>query len=365
MEIKEKLNEEKIQDTKKPFMTVNAQVEGAFMALISVIIGLVTLVPFLSILALAGPVPIMLLVLRRGVKVSFLATLVAGCIFSIVAGLQGGIFFVINFNLVGLVLGLGIKRKWSVVKIILSGSIVSFLYVIASLLVVTFIMGQNIDTMVTETFNQVLEMMKSMGWNQELLGQSMGFTKEEIIKNPDLIKIIMVKSVKATFMAANLLVSLFGILLQYMVAAGILKRLGYELQPVPAFSEWRLPWQYAWAFIMGFILMTVSVPKVPENSISRGALLINSLSNPWFIIGENIFIICQILYVMIGLSIIYFFLNKFKIPVLVRIFAIILLFGCGANIIMFIGLFDTWFNLRKLEPKTENDEKKEENNLNI
>jgi hypothetical protein len=348
---------------KKPFMTVNAQVEGAFMALISVIIGLVTLVPFLSILALAGPVPIMLLVLRRGVKVSFLATLVAGCIFSIVAGLQGGIFFVINFNLVGLVLGLGIKRKWSISKIILSGSLVSFLYIIASLIIVTAIMGQNIDTMVTETFNQVLAMMKSMGWNQDLLGQSMGFTKEEIIKNPDLIKIIMIKSVKATFMAANLLVSLFGILLQYMVAASILKRLGYELPSVPAFSSWRLSWRYAWVFILGFILMTVSVPQVPDTTVSRGTLLINSLSNPWFIIGENIFIICQILYVMIGLSIIYFFLSKFKVPLFVRIFAIMILFGCGANVIMFIGLFDTWFNIRKLEPKSEKEEEKKNEDL--
>ncbi|HPZ10288.1 MAG TPA: YybS family protein [Candidatus Eremiobacteraeota bacterium] len=324
------------KDNKEPYISVNAQAEGAFMALLSVILGLVVYVPFLCILSIAGPVPTLLLVIRRGIKASFLATLVAGCIFSFIAGFREGILFVINFNLVGLALGMAIKWKWSVTRALISGTLVNFISAIVAIFLLAGLMGINMEKSIDQARLQAMEVYKAMNFTQEQLEQ----ISEQMNFNVELCKII--------FISLLLFTSLITIFVQYIVAQLILKKLGYLIPPLPAFKSWRLSWHYAWLLITGIILTYLGMPEDMKSSAE-----IFEHIKPLGVVGINILYLCAILYFTIGISIIYSFLDKFKVPLIGKILICFFLAFCAQYMVLFLGLFDTWVDFRKLQKPEE------------
>jgi uncharacterized protein YybS (DUF2232 family) len=338
----------------QPYMSVNAQVEGAFMAAFSVIIGLISLIiPFLM---LVGPVPAILLVLRRGIKAGFLATFVAGCVFSIFAGFREGIVFVLLFNLFGLVIGLGVKAKWSAGKILLAGIGVYFIVFLLSILCLPVLTGMDVNTMMKqmdtafkqaeEMQGQILEAYKTMGFTKEQLAEAT-LQMKNVSKTMKKMTELMMKIMIAGFAASSYMMAF----LQYIIAQKILKRLGYILPPFPSFSCWRLPWYFSWFFISGFTLFLTGEYKAGVVNLN----LQDIPNNYYSLIGTNILFIILPLYFIIGISIIVFFMNKFKLTLIWRILIIYLLLITG-NILYFIGLFDTFADFRGIERIKEKDQ---------
>jgi uncharacterized protein YybS (DUF2232 family) len=138
--------------------------------------------------------------------------------------------------------------------------------------------------------------------------------------------------------------------LQYIIAQKILKKLGYTLPVLPAFSNWRLPWHYAWVFIAGFILFLFGMHKEEVTSLTMG----NMPDNYFFLVGFNIVVICQYIYMVIGISILSFYMSKYKLHLILKIVIIYLLIPL-LGIILYIGLFDTWMDFRKLDKKVKNE----------
>ncbi len=71
-------------------------------------------------------------------------------------------------------------------------------------------------------------------------------------------------------------------------------------------------------------------------------------------IGYNIILLSSSVYLIQGLTILSFFLNKFNINIFLRILGYAIIFIFSNPIIIFIiltGIFDMWFNFRKIETK--------------
>ena len=69
----------------------------------------------------------------------------------------------------------------------------------------------------------------------------------------------------------------------------------------------------------------------------------------------NIFTITLILFMILGLSVTKFFLDKFEVPKALKGIIMFFLLVAFSNITMLIGVFDTVFDFRKLRNKPAGD----------
>jgi len=279
----------------------------------------------------------MLLVLRRGVKAGFLGALVAGCVFSILTGLENGIVFIIQYNLVGLAMGMAIKTKWSTGKILLIGTITSTTGVILITFIGLFIMGIEIQPVLQEGRESYLEIFKTLDVPGEQIEE---FNKVLDIVTSDVKILIMGLLITALY------ISFPYILFVYIVSQKILKRVGHDLPPFAPFKLWRIPWYYSWLLIAAFIFLWKN----------------NNTMNFYFFAGMWILFSAMIIYFLPGASVAYFFIDKLTAPKFAKILLLISLIFILSNMFSFLGLFDSWWDLRRLDIRKEEkkeDEKKE------
>lgn len=123
----------------------------------------------------------------------------------------------------------------------------------------------------------------------------------------------------------------------YFLARYILGSLGYGNTPVLS-NYWRLPDAFIWVFIVASFFIFLG------KAFDIGAI---------FRAGLNFMILVVTTYLLQGLVLVNFFLNKWKWPLILRVFLyIILLFQpIFLMLIAMLGIFDVWFNFRRLEVK--------------
>ena len=127
--------------------------------------------------------------------------------------------------------------------------------------------------------------------------------------------------------------------INYMATSRVLVKYGINLEPLKSFKDWDVPWYYCWTVIVGLILVLI-----PFNN--------QSLDNIANITGFNLLIIFGSIYFILGISVIWSLMEKFKVSLAWRIiiFILIALFlGFMIFILSFMGLIDVWVNFRKLE----------------
>jgi uncharacterized protein YybS (DUF2232 family) len=112
-----------------------------------------------------------------------------------------------------------------------------------------------------------------------------------------------------------------------------------NLEPLKSFKDWDIPWYYCWTVIAGLILILVPF----------GGQSLNGIAD---IIGFNLLVIFGSLYLILGISVIWGLMEKYKMPLIWRvcIFIFMVLFsGFTMFVLPFMGLIDIWVNFRKLE----------------
>ncbi|MEE8324753.1 MAG: DUF2232 domain-containing protein [Candidatus Humimicrobiaceae bacterium] len=148
----------------------------------------------------------------------------------------------------------------------------------------------------------------------------------------------------------GILVASFGIVsvLNHVFSVKIFKRYQIELKPMVPFIRWDLPWYYVWGIIIGLVL--VLVPEM-GSSIDGGSLTVNTVAD---IIGYNLIIIFGLLYLLLGISVLFGIFARFKMGIIwkVLIFASLWFFFALALIVFpLLGLIDIWANFRKIKRK--------------
>lgn len=131
----------------------------------------------------------------------------------------------------------------------------------------------------------------------------------------------------------------------YALAAWKGSKFGYKIEPFPAFKDWVFDWNLVWLYIFGWAtyFLVGSIKTLP------GAKIIQ-------VLGANCFIMSNILYLIIGFSLLFFMCDKYKIGTFTRV-GLSLIALIFSQFMVWLGLIDVWaeFRLRKSTPKFFSD----------
>jgi len=285
-------------------------------------------VPVIGILVgLLAPTPILLVALRHGRLTGLLALSLATLSLALLFGsLQSAVFFA-EYGVLGLVMAEAIKRQWPVEKALL---VSTALPVVASGIVMALLFS-SVD----------LDLGPMKQHFEEDLGHALrqfwadgGGPSEETLRTyvqeafETVLQLLPALFILSTAAAA---------LLNYGVVRILWRRL--EGQPPLRqlmLSQWKAPEACVWVLIASGICFFVPLPGMR-------------------MVGQNVLLLVSLIYLVQGLGIMAFYLNRTSMPSIFRSLAYIflliqplLLLGVAA-----FGLFDLWFDFRRTGNKRE------------
>lgn len=296
-------------------------VEGAFLAALTVIFYLSSIyIPVLGfLLSFLCPLPIMFLTIRWDMKAGLLAALVASFIVFIFAGAISALTCFVGFTFLGLIMGLTIKRGYNFIEVMGINTLVSISSKLLLIGLVFLIMGQN-------------PLSETLSFLEEGLKKGLSFFPQE----GGGIDVEMIASfIHMVLPAAVFIASLFDTVLNFLLGSWIGKRLDIKFPPFPPFENLQLPRSIFWAFALGWLFV-----------LFGGATF-------WGKIGLNLRMVTQVLFLVQGASVVYYFLGKyirsrFWLTIIVVFVALQPLLS---TILSWVGVFDFCFDLRKIRGK--------------
>jgi uncharacterized protein YybS (DUF2232 family) len=128
----------------------------------------------------------------------------------------------------------------------------------------------------------------------------------------------------------------------FLLSQYALRRNALPAVPVPELKNWQLPWYLAWGFLIGLAAAVGYGYLGPGQG--RIALYL----------GLNLLVIFGTIYMFQGLAVVMWHCDRYKLPTPART-AIVVLALLGQLfflVLTWFGLFDTWFNYRKLPRET-------------
>ncbi|MCD6307690.1 MAG: DUF2232 domain-containing protein [Candidatus Latescibacteria bacterium] len=118
--------------------------------------------------------------------------------------------------------------------------------------------------------------------------------------------------------------------LSFLAVRPVMAKFGEDPEGIPSFHDFRLPFHVIWLFLAAFGLLLSEIGLV-------------------FPVAMNLLIVTACLYMMQGLAVVVYYMNRLGVGRLPRVLFWLLFFVTIAFtglVLLFIGLFDTWFHLR-------------------
>ena len=304
-------------------------VEGALLAAINVVLSIMALyMPVLgTFAALVWPVPIVILGIRHGLRISILSTIVAGIFVAILSGPLQAISIVLSFGLIGIAMGWAINKKLSPFKVLTIGGAASLISKIALVYITMLMIGVNPITeeinLMKESLSMASSMYEKMGMNPETVHT----TVESFTRSLELLPIL----IPGIFVLSSVLDTF----LTYTVTKAVLARMGQKLEDLTPFWLWRLP-DFAVAFFLLGNLLVLLETYWPVGVLKA--------------IGSNLALVFGFAFYIQGFSLLAFFLGKYNVakPLRVLITLFIMFNPLFLQMLFFAGIFDTLFNFRKI-----------------
>lgn len=300
--------------------------EGALLATVAVILALAGVYfPLLGTLALlAWPTPVMLAQMRQGMRLSLLTMAVTGVLLASLVGPVPALALVVPLGPLGITMGEAFRRNlapWPTLGVATAAALASQLVGFG---VTLLLMGQNPIELYRSVFDQSIQMAGS------LYGR-MGLDTEAILRPFQ----EQAASLLGTLLPATLVVAaVMTAGITYGISTLVLRRLGYRGEPFPPFARWQLPPHAPLFYIAAVSLVYLDA--------GRGG--------PLHLVGANLAMITQLVFVVIGIAAIYWWLTRFGLS---RVFRIVLMvyvfvFPVLVYAAMLMGLLDSLFDWRKL-----------------
>ena len=231
---------------------------------------------------------------------------------------------------VGLTLGECMRRGYKPFKLMLISSVACLISIGASFLIALYIMGiQPVDMMFTSLEEAARE---SVGYYQ-----SMGMSQTEIdaaVKsNAEMLRMMRLIMPGAFFLCAPIIA-----FVNYLAARKILSKLGAAFEEFPPFTQWNVPGWMLWPYGISLLMVSYYV-QYPESLMYH--------------ISVNLQVITSVFFVLQGIALIYWWLEKNNKPKWWGTVSVALLFFVQifSQIIVFVGAFDLVFDFRNLSGK--------------
>ena len=310
-------------------MSTKSIVEGAFLSAITALLFLASLyIPLLgTLISFLCPLPIIILCLRHNLKVATLALFISFFLITLVTGPFQGLIAVLGFGILGIVLGIVIKKKLSILEILLIGSFTSFISKILLMLIGLWLMDVNPLLLSLEQLDQGINQSLNFYQNIGISPEQMEAYKNSLMQSLELIKI--------AFPAMLILGSVFDTIINYWVTGKILKRFGYLLAPLTPFHQWRVGHSFFWSYMLGMFLLIINT-RYNLPVLQR--------------IGVNIQLLFSIIFLITGLAVVSYLFQHYKIKMYFFWVSCFLIFVQPflSLIVTWIGILDVWLDFRKL-----------------
>lgn len=308
-------------------LKTRALTEGAMLSAILVILAILS--RYFSFFMFIISVPLALFVYRNGPKNGILMVLISATITALLARSIFLALDIIVWGILGFALGISLKEKFTASQVFFVGVIAAIIAIFIWFYAYSAIMGLNIVEQFVSAWETTSEQFMGIFSDSGISEEQMNLYTEIFTNMPDLMQ---------TYLPLMLVFG--GILMtgiSLVVIRAIIKRLGEEVPAIPKFIHWRFPWYLIWGPITAQVLLLVA-PILPSEFLAEIALNINA----FFLY----------VYMIQGLAIGWFYIDKFQVPRLVRILIIVFLFTTGAFLLLalaLIGILDAWLDFRKLK----------------
>ena len=302
--------------------------ESGILTALTVIMTLIAVyLPLMGMVAaLFWAVPIVLLVVRHGLRWGIMAALVTGVIMAILIDPMLSIRMIIAFAPTGLVLGYGFRRGWPGTRIFVMSLAASVLAKTLSLALVFAMTSVNplafqMDGM-QEAFDETFALYGSLGMDQAAIDEAKGQVSEAMSIVSMLMPMVLVTT------------GLLDTAVDYMISSRIMRRLGISVEQFPPFREWRFP--QAFLYLMGFALVGLYWGGTREIQLL-------------YEISLNANMLALMAGLVQGLSLLAYVGNRYHLSLLLKGLLFLLVFANGflLHIVAFTGLFDMAFDYRQ------------------
>lgn len=293
---------------------------GAMMiALFSILLVLIVYVPVLNMVALLFAVLPIAWYSATYDRPSSILVVIVGCIISFILG--GFTLLPIAFVLavVGLVLGDAIRLKKSKLYVFMATSI--------AMLILTAVMY-----LISVQFLAIDPIKESLDMTQDNYKEYNSFAKEMTGQAPISEKDItqMVEMLGYVIPAIVTLGAFFTTFIIISVNLPLLRRFRIDVPKFAPFKDMRLPRSILWYYL---IVLSISLFVSPET----GSTL--------YVIIMNFSIVLWILFVMQGISLLFYYIHEKQLPNMLKVVVVILSIPLY-TFIMLIGILDLGFNIR-------------------
>lgn len=302
-------------------------VESSIITGIIVVLGILGMyMPFFSILLFIIPTPLIIIGQRQGVKYSVMSLIVATIIIIGFSNPIMALYVIALPGMVAIAINIMIQRKAEASRIVIVGAIASTVTTIISINLASSFLGVSLIESMKEIFKQSVEMQQYIGQmtnnNEEIVLQS-----KELLERMEALALVLIPSI-------ILIASSFTSLINYKLATVILKRAGNDVIELKPFKEFRLSKNAMFGLI---VIMFLSFITSKTNIVNGETLLV------------NVSLLFQIIFVAQGLAVAVFFYTHFKLPkiLLIIIIPILFLTNFAVMSLAIIGIADIFMDLRK------------------
>ncbi|HHY45896.1 MAG TPA: YybS family protein [Firmicutes bacterium] len=308
-------------------MSTRAMVEGALLVAITIL--LCVLDAYVPLFALVYPIPVVILVTRHGLRAGLLATVIAVLGTAAITGPVQGVTVLAKVGIAGVTLGECLRRKLSPILTIGITAVavavsVALLFGISAL-AFGFDVAQ-LEKEFTRSIQGALAFYRHLGMPEKEL-ETARKTLQQMI---EIAKI----SLPAILFLAVIMLSV----INYLISAAVLRKLRYEIPQLPRFSMWQIPWYWGWGYIAGGA-MTVLGQAYGRDIIFR--------------IGFNLVAIFSYVFLIQGLSVAWYFMDRYKVssPLRYLLTFFMMFTRLISQVVVWAGLFDGWFDFRKIRSR--------------
>lgn len=300
-------------------------VESALITSIACIVAIVGIyVPFLGYTLMLISVPFIILMIRNGWKYVILSSLVSSILVATISFPTYGIYVAVLGGGVGIVIGYFIDKGDESSKVIFYGTIATSIAFFVIFMIIAFLSGISAIEMIDYITAETTVMLKDTGMEKMLTGKGLEFGN---------IAVVFKMLIPSSIIIFATIFSIFN----YFISSVIMQRIGMNIPKIKRFSQFSLP-----------------------NNIMIGTTLILILS---YIVGKLNIVNSQVLFINIlylfiyvfmiqGLSVLFFYMESVKMNIYLKIITVILVFIFQLIIVIAIlGWLDSIFNFRKLGRK--------------
>lgn len=299
-------------------------VESAFLVAISTLFCILD--AYMPVFAFVYPLPVVVLVVRRGLRAGIWATVITVALTGMFVGPFQGLLVFTKIGIIGITLAECIRKQYSPVTTLAITSV-------AVAVSIAFTIGVNL---IIGGFNiaELWDMMASATDSAIELYRRMGLSESEIARMEEYLSQFV--EMARILLPASMLVTVVAVAgFNYLMARLILRKLGYKLVEFEPFSKWRLSWHYGWGYIAGLALAFIGqLQGIP--------LVLN--------IGTNVASVFSIVFAVQGAAVVWFFFEKYRVPKVARwlLMIFIVLNPTFLQMLSWLGVFDAWLDFRKL-----------------